>query len=117
LSQQPPDFLDYDRRDSRGRAKRPAGRFRGLSVLAGVLAGGALSGAVWPLVFWKPTGEDWFWGSIAGVLAIKLIAGIGLSVSPSRARFFGIGLLLSIILGALIFFCTCGASFSSALRH
>lgn len=120
MSEQPPDFLPYE---SRSDPSHPNSRTDNrtesgwLPVFVGLLGGAALSGTVWPLIFFENASFGWFIAALFSMLALKLVGSGILMSRRSRARYIGIGLLLSLGLGGLIFFCVCGASFSAALHH
>ena len=75
-------------------------------MLAGLLIGGAISAVAW-VGMWNVLRIDSNAIPIFVVAGVKLVVSILLMVASSRFRFAGVGLLLSIPLGALIFFGAC----------
>jgi len=76
----------------------------GAALALGICIGGALSVAVW-IPFWRASNPSPIFLAVVPIL--KVLAAIALIAASRRLRFVGIGLLLSIPLGALIFFGAC----------
>lgn len=98
---QPPPVPDYAKQ-----GPPPAPRHPLLEVLGGVLLGGAVSAVAW-IAMWNVLHIDNNILPVVIVAAAKLVLSIFLIVASTRLRFAGIGLLLSIPLGALIFLGAC----------
>jgi hypothetical protein len=76
--------------------------WRGLLIGAGI--GGAVSLVVWVFLFAQLDKMPWL---LVVIPLLKIAFGIALVVRSRQTRFAGIGLLLSIPLGALIFMGAC----------
>lgn len=88
----------------------------GRHVLIGLLIGGALSLVTWPIVFVSDNGNA-ILIALGVLVGLKLIVGIALIARGPWTRFYGIGLLISIALGGLIFFGTCGIAILTTMQH
>jgi hypothetical protein len=96
---QPPPIPDYAKPGRPAPSGHPL-----LEVLAGLALGGAISAIAW-IGMWKAVDSNpWLAFVVAGA---KLVIALLLIVATRRLRFGGVGLLLSIPLGALIFFGAC----------
>jgi hypothetical protein len=115
MSEKPPDILDY-RTAGSGNPPPPPRKGRGLAVFLGILAGALISGIIWPLAFWSDSGNVIVAALIVLVVG-KLLGSILLITLSNRWRFHGIGLLISIALGGMIFFFSCAIGISIALKH
>lgn len=93
----------------------PGGGTPGRQVLVGLLVGGALSLVAWPLAIWSDNGSLLL-ALLAVLLLIKVGGGVTLILKGPRTKFAGIGLLISIALGGLIFLGTCGIAVFSSLK-
>ena len=107
----PPPPMDYEsKRDQKQRRNESRkGPGRSVEVFLGLLGGGILSGIVWGWLFGYARGQVWL-SAIVFVPAIKVIIGV-VMLAEVRMRYYGIGVLLSIALGGLIFFGICAANF------
>ena len=121
MSERPPEFRENPQSNDAPShipptLPEPGGGTPGRKVLLGLLIGGALSLIVWPLVFLTDNGSL-FLIALGALLAIKGTGGILLIIRGRRTRLIGIGLLISIGLGGLIFFGTCGVAILTAMQH
>jgi hypothetical protein len=98
---QPPPIPDYAKQGPAPAPRRPL-----LEVLGGLVLGGAISAVAW-IALWNVLHIDNNILPNIVVAAVKLALSNFLIVASERFRFAGIGLLLSIPLGALIFFGAC----------
>lgn len=81
----------------------------GFQLVIGLVLGTAVSAAIWILgwdAFEKSNAYQWF--ALGTIFGLKIFVGIGL-LFFRRWRFVGIGLLISLAMGFLIFFGTCFA--------
>jgi hypothetical protein len=83
-----------------------------LQVLAGLALGSVASAVVWALGWEQFMGSGSSGGALLAVPGIKFAAAIVCFCLPGW-RGLGLGLLLSIGIGALIFFVTCAAHFDA----
>jgi hypothetical protein len=98
---QPPPIPDYAKQSPAPAPRRPL-----LQVFGGLVLGGAISAVAW-IAMWNILHIDNDVLPVVVVAAAKLALSIFLIMASTRLRFAGIGLLLSIPLGALIFFGAC----------
>src|SRR4051812_10096791 len=90
-------------------AVRSAKRARMRKLIVGFVIGSVISALCW-IVGWNALVDRGGALVLIAVPTIKLVFGLGLMASP-RARPLGVGVLLSIAMGALIFFGSCAAHF------
>jgi len=82
----------------------PKAERKGLTLAIGILAGAVLSALVW-IPFWKSQNPSPV--PLVIVPLFKIAIGITLIVATRRFRFAGLGLMLSMLVGAMIFFGAC----------
>jgi hypothetical protein len=102
--------LDYGRPGQPG--KRPPIPHAVLKFFAGAILGSLVSTAVWiPAFKYAGSGNQQIWGSMIFIIpGLKIVAAVT-CICFRNWRPFGVGLLISIALGALIFFGACAANF------